>query len=107
EACHAALSDFLDDRNEVGSTRPCLGLCSLPAGPTSLVGNDRASEAPKLLPSLLGRLQRCLSPLRDHLALCLGNHSQQSDNHFIRLWHIGGNEANAGLLQAEKEGSIT
>ena len=51
----------------------------------------------------LGRLQRRLGALADHAALGLRHQRHDADHHLVRLRHVGGDELDAGLLQAEQE----
>jgi hypothetical protein len=61
---------------------------------------------PRSPPSFTPRLRRgkrSLRPRRDHLSLGLSDNRHDADDHFVGLGHVGGDEPDAGVLQAEQE----
>src|SRR6185437_7104685 len=51
-------------------------------------------------------LQRVLGPLADHAALFLGNHGHDAHGEAVGRRHVGRDEVDAGLVQAQQEMGI-
>ena len=58
---------------------------------------------PSLTPRALAACKRRLGALGDHAALGLRHQRHDADHHLVGLRHVGGDELDAGLLQAEQE----
>src|ERR1700733_7182451 len=66
-----------------------------------------AAETAELLTARLRGGERGLSPGRNHLSFGLRDNRHDTHDHFVRLRHVGGDEGDASLLQAEQEVRIS
>jgi diguanylate cyclase (GGDEF)-like protein len=99
------IPDLADRGSDVGGFRvgACCadGAARLPASRGDLA--DVAAIASELHAPGLGSGQSGLRAGADHVALGLRDDRHDADDHFVRLRHVGGDEADTGLLQPEQE----